>query len=97
MIGWPVRVLGWSAVAAVIASVLFGYIAFASFLVDQLVWVALILATLLLAMAFGDEFTTGALGGETRIATVAPGQHGPAPPLAASRSRSWRTASPASC
>jgi small-conductance mechanosensitive channel len=69
-VGWPVRVLGWSAVAAVIASVLLGYIAFASFLIDQLVWIALILSTLLLAWAFGDEFTTGALGGETRVSTI---------------------------
>jgi len=65
-----VRVLGWSAVAAVIASVLLGYVAFATFLVDQLVWIGLILATLLVAVSFGDEFTTGALGGETRIATI---------------------------
>ena len=64
------RVLGWSAVAAVIASVLLGYVAFATFLVDQLVWIGLILATLLVAVSFGDEFTTGALGGETRIATI---------------------------
>ena len=69
-VGWPVRVLGWSAVAAVIASVLLGYVAFATFLVDQLVWIGLILATLLVAVSFGDEFTTGALGGETRIATI---------------------------
>src|SRR5215213_8792490 len=69
-VGWPVRILGWSAVAAVIASVLLGYVAFATFLVDQLVWIGLILATLLVAVAFGDEFTTGALGGETRIATI---------------------------
>ena len=47
-----------------------GYVAFATFLIDQLVWIGLILATLLIAMAFGDEFTTGALGGETRIATI---------------------------
>jgi potassium efflux system protein len=69
-IGWPVRVLGWTAVAVVVGAVLFGYIAFASFLVDQLVWIALILAALLLAIAFGDEFTTGTLGRETRVATI---------------------------
>jgi potassium efflux system protein len=69
-VGWPVRVLGWTAVATVIGAVLFGYIAFASFLVDQLVWIALILAVLLLAIAFGDEFTTGTLGRETRVATI---------------------------
>ena len=69
-IAWPVRLLGWTSVAVVTGAVLFGYIAFASFLVDQLVWIALILATLLLAIAFGDEFTTGTLGRETRVATV---------------------------
>ena len=69
-IAWPVRLLGWTSVAVVTGAVLFGYIAFASFLVDQLVWIALILATLLLAIAFGDEFTTGKLGRETRVATV---------------------------
>ncbi|HEX8168100.1 MAG TPA: DUF3772 domain-containing protein [Beijerinckiaceae bacterium] len=69
-VGWPVRILGWGAVAAVTAGVVLGYVAFATFLVDQLVWIALILAALLLAMAFGDEFTTGALSGETRVSTI---------------------------
>jgi potassium efflux system protein len=69
-VGWPVRVLGWMAVAIVVGAVPFGYIAFASFLVDQLVWIALILAALLLAIAFGDEFATGTLGRETRVATI---------------------------
>lgn len=69
-IGGPVRVVGWAAVAAVIASVLVGYIALASFLVDQIAWIGVILALLLLGLALADEFIGGTLAGQTRIATT---------------------------
>ncbi|HKG77311.1 MAG TPA: DUF3772 domain-containing protein, partial [Beijerinckiaceae bacterium] len=66
----PIRILGWTAVVAVIASVLVGYVAFASFLVDQLVWISILLALLLLAIVLVDEFIGGTLRGQTRIATA---------------------------
>jgi len=68
--GGPLRILGWTAVAAVIASVLVGYVALASFLVDQLVWISVLLALLLLAIVLVDEFIGGTLRGQTRIATT---------------------------
>src|SRR5829696_8047630 len=66
----PIRILGWTAVFAVIASVLVGYVAFASFLVDQLVWISILLALLLLGIVLVDEFIGGTLRGQTRIATT---------------------------
>jgi small-conductance mechanosensitive channel len=66
----PVRIVGWTAVAAVILSVLVGYIAFASFLVDQLVWISILLALLLLAIVLVDEFIGGTLREQTRISTT---------------------------
>jgi potassium efflux system protein len=69
-VGGPVRILGWGAVTAVIVSVVGGYIALASFLVDQLAWIAIILSLLLLAITIADEFIGGTLRGQTRIATA---------------------------
>ena len=54
----------------VIGSVLVGYVAFASFLVDQLVWISVLLALLLLAIVLVDEFIGGTLRDQTRIATT---------------------------
>jgi small-conductance mechanosensitive channel len=66
----PVRLLGWIAVVTVVASVLGGYIALASFLVEQLTWVTTLLALLLLSINIADEFIGGSLRGRTRIATA---------------------------
>lgn len=66
-VGGPVRIIGWAAVGVVIASALLGYVAFASFLVDQIIWIAIILALLLLAISVGDEFVGGTLLGHTRL------------------------------
>src|SRR3954454_8607090 len=65
-----VRIVGWAAVVMVILSVLVGYVAFASFLVDQLVWISVLLALLLLAIALADESTGGTLREQPRIATA---------------------------
>jgi small-conductance mechanosensitive channel len=66
----PVRIIGWAAVTAVLVSVIGGYVALASFLVDQLMWIATLLALLLLSIAVADEFIGGTLRGQTRIATA---------------------------
>ncbi|MBF9232797.1 mechanosensitive ion channel family protein [Microvirga sp. BT350] len=69
-IGGPLRTLGWIVVGIVAVSVLSGYVALASFLVDQVVWVSIIVALLILSIALADEFIGGTLRGESRIATV---------------------------
>ena len=66
----PVRLLGWLVVIAVVGSVLGGYIALASFLVEQLTWVTTLFALLLLSINVADEFIGGSLRGQTRIATA---------------------------
>ena len=48
-IGGPVRTLGWIVVAVIVASVLGGYVALASFVVDQAIWISILLAILILA------------------------------------------------
>ncbi|MFC4170896.1 DUF3772 domain-containing protein [Microvirga sp. GCM10011540] len=69
-VGGPIRTLGWFVVALIVGSVLGGYVALASFLVDQVVWISIILALLILAIALADEFIAGSLRGESRIATT---------------------------
>ena len=66
----------------VIGSVLVGYVALASFLVDQLVWISVLLALLLLAIVLVDEFIGGTLREPDPDRDDAAGQHGPAPALA---------------
>ena len=69
-IGGPIRILGWTAVAAVIGSALGGYVALSSFLVDQLAWISILIALMLLSIALADEFIGGTLKNQTRIATA---------------------------
>jgi small-conductance mechanosensitive channel len=69
-IGGPLRTLGWTAVVAVLGAALVGYVAFASFLVDQIVWLAILAALLFFGTRLVDEFIGGTLKGQTRIATT---------------------------
>lgn len=69
-LGGPARIGGWAAAVAVAAAALAGYVAFASFLVDQLIWVGTIATLLFLASRLSDELVDGALRGHTRIATA---------------------------
>jgi small-conductance mechanosensitive channel len=69
-VGGPVRFIGWIGVGAVIASALGGYVALASFLIDQFVWITVLLSLLFLAIALADEFIGGTLRGQTRVATA---------------------------
>jgi small-conductance mechanosensitive channel len=66
----PARIVAWTAVVAVVASVLTGYVALASFLVDQAMWISVLLALVLLGINLADEFIGGTLRGQTRIATA---------------------------
>jgi potassium efflux system protein len=69
-IGGPVRTVGWIVAALIIGSVLGGYVALASFLVDQAVWISIIVALLILCIALADEFIGGSLRGSSRIVTT---------------------------
>lgn len=66
----PVRLLGWTAVTVLTGSVLVGYVAFGSFLVDQIVWVTTILALLYLSTNAVAELIADVLRNETRISTT---------------------------
>ncbi|WP_243370341.1 DUF3772 domain-containing protein [Microvirga solisilvae] len=69
-IGGPLRSLGWFVVAVVIGSVLSGYTALASFVLEQAVSISTIIAMLILCIALADEFIAGSLRGQSRIATT---------------------------
>jgi potassium efflux system protein len=68
--GGPLRLLGWVAVAAILVAAVVGYVALASFLVDQLLWVGILFGALLLSLQLVDEFIGGTLSGRTRVATT---------------------------
>jgi potassium-dependent mechanosensitive channel len=69
-IGGPLRSFGWFLVALVVGSVLGGYVALASFVIDQAVWISIVVALLVLCVALADEFIGGSLRGQTRLATT---------------------------
>lgn len=69
-IGGPVRSFGWCVVAVVIGSVLGGYPALASFVVEQAISISTIVAMLILGIALADEFIGGSLRGQSRLVTT---------------------------
>ncbi|WP_262273436.1 DUF3772 domain-containing protein [Microvirga yunnanensis] len=69
-IGGPLRSVGWFVVALIVGSVVGGYVALASFVVDQAVGISIVIALLILGIAFADEFIGGSLRGQTRLATA---------------------------
>ncbi|SCY26116.1 DUF3772 domain-containing protein [Microvirga guangxiensis] len=69
-IGGPVRSIGWFTVAVVIGSVIGGYTALASFVVDQAISISLIIAMLVLCITLADEFIAGSLRSQSRLATT---------------------------
>ncbi|GJD81427.1 hypothetical protein NBEOAGPD_4675 [Methylobacterium gregans] len=69
-IGGPARLLGWVAVIVIVGAALGGYVAFASFLIDQLVWTASLLVLLYLMVQSVDSFVGGTLCDDTRFATA---------------------------
>ena len=64
----PMRLLAWAAIAAIIASVLVGYVAFGAFLVDQVVWVTFVGAMLFLFVILANEGFVAALRPSTPVA-----------------------------
>ena len=51
----PIRLAVWAAIVVIIASTLIGYVAFAAFLVDQIVWLSFVGSALFLLMTFARE------------------------------------------
>jgi potassium-dependent mechanosensitive channel len=51
-----VRLGGWAAAIAILTSVTFGYVALASFLQDQVIWLAIVGAVLLILVCLVDEY-----------------------------------------
>jgi len=49
------RLVGWTVVAAIVVAVLLGYLAFAWFLAEQIVWAAIVIPTLSLLLTLTDE------------------------------------------
>ncbi|MBV9079148.1 MAG: DUF3772 domain-containing protein, partial [Methylobacteriaceae bacterium] len=68
--GGPVRLLGWALVTLIMGALAFGYIAFASFLTDQIAWVGSLAAVLYLGVQLTDEVIGHTLREENRVSTV---------------------------
>jgi potassium-dependent mechanosensitive channel len=51
-----IRLGAWAAAAAILAAVTFGYVALASFLQDQIIWLAIVGALLLIVIVLADEY-----------------------------------------
>ena len=66
----PIRMIGWILVAALAVSLLAGYIAFASFLVDQIGWLVSLAGLLYLALAACDRLIGGPLHDGSRVSTT---------------------------
>jgi potassium efflux system protein len=69
-IGGPARLIGWAAVGLIGVAAVIGYVAFAAFLIDQLVWTASLLVLLYLLIQSADTFVGGTLCDDTRFATA---------------------------
>ncbi len=66
----PARLLGWAIVAAVVAGLLGGYVAFSSFLIDQVAWIGSLLVVLYVGVTLSDEFLGETLRSQSRVSTT---------------------------
>ncbi len=66
----PLRLVGWALVIVVGSATLFGYVAFASFMVDQSAWIIIIATLVALALMMADEGLQTLLAGNGRVATA---------------------------
>ncbi|MCB8822971.1 DUF3772 domain-containing protein [Microvirga rosea] len=69
-VGGPLRTVGWIIVGIVIGSVLGGYVALASFMVDQAMWISILVALLILLIALADEFISNTFRTQSRVSTM---------------------------
>ncbi|TDR93666.1 DUF3772 domain-containing protein [Enterovirga rhinocerotis] len=66
----PIRMLGWLLVILIIGGTIAGYVAFSSFLLDQITWIASLAGILYLALKACDHFIGGTLEQDSRISTI---------------------------
>ncbi len=66
----PIRIVGWTLISLVIGAAVLGYVAFASFLADQIAWAAIVLPTLVLLLMLTDEVVTASFGPKGRSARI---------------------------
>jgi small-conductance mechanosensitive channel len=66
----PARLLGWAIVAAVVLGLLGGYVAFSSFLIDQVAWIGSLAVLLYVGVALTDEFLGETLRSHSRVSTT---------------------------
>ncbi len=69
-IGGPARLLGWIAVAVIGFAALGGYVALATFIIDQMIWTASVLVLLYLLVQSVETFLGKALTDGSRLATA---------------------------
>ncbi|GGC78827.1 DUF3772 domain-containing protein [Chelatococcus reniformis] len=68
--GGPLRIIAWAVVAVLLVAVLGGFIALASFTIQQCIWIAVIGAALGLALTIVDETIGRTLAGDGRVAVA---------------------------
>lgn len=66
----PLRLVGWALVVVIGLGTLFGYVAFASFLVDQSAWIIIVATLIGLSLMLADESLQALLAGDGRVATT---------------------------
>lgn len=66
----PLRLVGWALAVVIGGAALFGYVAFASFLVDQSAWVVIVATLTALALMLADESLQALLVGDGRVSTT---------------------------
>ncbi|MFD1704750.1 DUF3772 domain-containing protein [Methylopila henanensis] len=70
------RLLAWVAVATVLLSAATGYIAFAQFLANQVIWIAVVLSLLFLLLVFVDDLLSTGLSADTPLGKAISGATG---------------------
>ena len=63
----PLRLVGWVVAIAIAVNALVGYVALAAFLIDQMIWLTVLVALLVLGLALVDQWINWAISGETRL------------------------------
>ncbi|WP_406855521.1 DUF3772 domain-containing protein [Alsobacter sp. KACC 23698] len=66
----PFRIAGWLLVSVVAVAVLLGYVSFAWFLAEQIAWVGIVAAVVMLSMTLLDEFVLGAFSDRGRTSRL---------------------------
>lgn len=63
----PLRLVGWLGIAVIFVSGLLGYVTLSSFVMEQLVWLAILGTVLTLLLALSEEGIAAAMGEDTRL------------------------------